>query len=113
MKEVRRSDERAYLCVDEFIRDLAGARALHSALELGIVDELLQREACTRGQLRSRARLDERAAGLLLALLQANGVTQEEGGLVRLRSAFTSALAFRDLLEAKLDFADLVAGDVA
>ena len=100
-----------YLCVDEFVADIAGARALASALEFGIVDRLAADGACAPADLANHARLDERGAALLLGMLRAGRVIEPAGAGVRLTAAFSSALRFRELLEAKLDFAALVAPD--
>jgi SAM-dependent methyltransferase len=48
---------------------------------------------------------------LLVDLLQSNHVVDEQAGRIGLSRAFLAALEFRDLLEAKLDFANLVAPD--
>ncbi len=103
--------ERDYLCVDAFMRDAVGARALSSAFELGIVDELLSRPASTQAELGARAGTDARGLHLLLGLLNAAGVVEAQGESFSLTGEFRSALRFRDLVEAKLDFAAAVAPD--
>ena len=104
--------ELEYLCVDAFIGDLAGARALASAFELGVVDHLLAHQTCAAADLARRARLDEGGLALLLGLLCAGGVVDTADGNVRLSGRFTDALRFRDLLEAKLEVAAVAAADV-
>lgn len=101
----------AYLCVDEFMRDVVGARALQSALELGLIDLLQRSEPVDRRALASRLRLEPRALELLLGMLQANGVIEQHDASVVLSGRFLAALEFRDLLQAKLEFAALVAAD--
>lgn len=103
--------EREYLCVDEFLRDAVGARALASALELGIVDRLIQKPPCPLAEVADAARLDLRGVRLLAGMLRTNGVIEERDGGIRLTHRFGNALRFRDLLEAKLEFASLVAPD--
>jgi SAM-dependent methyltransferase len=100
-----------YLCVDEFVADIAGARALASAFELGLIDQLAARESCAPTALARHARLDEHGAALLLGMLRASRVIEPAGDGVQLTGAFRSALRFRDLIEAKLDFAAAVAPD--
>lgn len=102
-----------YLCVDEFMRDLVGARALQSALELGLVDDLLQNPSADFHSIAARCRLEPRALHLMLGMLRANRVLEERGGRFELTEPFRMALKYRDLLEAKLDFAALVAADFA
>jgi len=101
----------AYLCVDAFIRDVVGARALQSALELGLVDDLLRSPCDDFQSIAARTRLDARALHLLLGMLRANRVVEERNGRFELAEPFRMALEYRDLLEAKLDFAALVAVD--
>lgn len=100
-----------YLCVDAFLRDAVGARALASAFELGVIDELAQGAPCAPAALAAKARLDGPGGALLLGLLEAAGVTMAGAGGLGLTPAFQAALRYRDLLEAKLDFLALVGGD--
>lgn len=106
---------RAYLCVDRFIADLLGARALSSALETGVVDALAATPHCTVAGLlqsmRQETRFDVRGLGLLLGMLRASGVLDVQGGRWCLSPAFEQALVYRDLLEAKLQMAHWVAPD--
>lgn len=101
----------AYLCVDRYLRDAVGARALHSALELGLIDHCLRQPAADVRSAAAACGLDARAMQLLLGMLQANEVIELHEGQIALTAAFVEALGFRDLLEAKLDFAALVAPD--
>lgn len=101
----------AYLCVDEFMRDMVGARALQSALELGLVDVLLRSEALDRRSIALRLRLEPRALELLLGMLQANGVIEQRDRSIIFSERFLMALEYRDLLQAKLEFAALVTAD--
>jgi len=98
-----------WLCIEGFLADFVGARALSSAFEIGLID-LLADGAQTLDTLRVRLPLDDRALKLLLNMLRANGVLATEDKIT-FTSAFQQALAFRDLLEARLYFAHLVAPD--
>jgi SAM-dependent methyltransferase len=105
-----------YLCVDAFLGDMIGARALSSAFETGVIDHIFRKSACSVQSLRGELGLDERGLDTLLSMLFAHGVLESavvaDGvGLIRLTPAFGRAMAFRDLLEAKLYFAHLVAPD--
>lgn len=100
-----------YLCVDDFMRDVVGARALQSALELGLVDDLLRNQPTDLASIAVRSRMESRALHLLLGMLRAGLVVEEREGRVELTESFKMALRYRDLIEAKLDFAELVAGD--
>ena len=105
-----RRRELGYLCVDDFVRDAVGARALAGAFELGLVDRL-QQQSCTHAELAERSRLDGRGLRLLLGLLHTNRVVEQAEDRVRLAAPFAAALQYRDLLEAKLDFTAIVAPD--
>jgi hypothetical protein len=100
-----------YLCVDNFLRDAVSARALASALELGIVDHLVPKQWCALPELAASARLDQRGLDLLAGMLRTNGVIEQRDGAIGLTRGFRDALKFRDLLEAKLAFAAVVAPD--
>lgn len=103
--------EREYLCVDEYMRDAVSARALKSAFELGLVDLLAGRTSCLFSELGAHAGTDQRGLRLLLGLLSASGVVEEGDAGCKLSESFRSALRFRDLMEARLDFAAAVAPD--
>jgi hypothetical protein len=104
--------EFAFLCVDDFMHDAVGGRALKTAFELRLIDLLRERQACSLEVLRRELACDERGLRLLLDLLRMNHVVDEKAGDIRLSSAFVAAMQYRDLLEAKLDFAGLVAADL-
>jgi len=101
----------AYLCVDDFLRDAVGARALASAFELGLIDCLLDRQPRNMAQLAERCKLDESGLELLLGMLRAGGVLERSGGDAALSPAFMEALRYRDLIDAKLDLISLAAPD--
>lgn len=99
-----------WLAVEPYVADFTGARALSCAFELGLVD-LLAAGAASMGAVHERLACDERGAMLLLTMLRAHGVVEWETDRVRLTPHFSAVLAFRDLLEARLHFAHLVAPD--
>lgn len=101
----------AYLCVDAFMGDAVGARALQSALELGVIDHLRQATRSAPDSIATRLMLEPRGLHLLLGILRAGGVVDERDGQFELSVRFGEVLQYRDLLEAKLDFASLVAPD--
>jgi ubiquinone/menaquinone biosynthesis C-methylase UbiE len=104
------SNKIEYLCVDEFIQSIIDARALKSAFELRLIDHL-QAKSSTFDELAGRFECDGLGLGLLLDLLLANQVIDQHEGEFRLGQRFLVALRYRDLLEAKLDFANLVSSD--
>ncbi len=96
-----------YLVVDEFLRDMAGARALKSALELGVI-EALEAGPRTLEELAGTTGGDMAGAQLLVALLGAAGVVEGDDGTIALTERFSEALQYRDLLDTKLDFIGFV-----
>jgi len=107
-----RTEEIEYLCVDDFMKTLVDARALASAFEMGLIDYIFQNLRVHVDDLRSVGRSDERGFRFLLDLLTANHVIEENNGGIKLTQSFLRALKFRDLMEAKLEFANFVAPDV-
>lgn len=107
----RWSGHAEYLCVDLFISTLTKARALSTALELGLIDLLQEKGSLQTNSLGEELHLEPRAFDLLLGLLRANRVVEENDGRMSLTEDFQSALCYRDLLEAKLDFAFWVLRD--
>jgi SAM-dependent methyltransferase len=106
--------EAPHLVVDEFLKTLVDARALRTAFELGLIDRLAQARYGGSSEALGRAvGAEPTGMRLLLDLLVASGVIQEHSGDVRLTTKFRKALQFRDLLEAKLDFAGFVLTDFA
>jgi len=101
-----------FLCVDEFLRDVTQARALKSALELRVVDTLLEQPPQPAAELAATLGIEPRGLQFLLDLLQGAAVVDLASGRYRLHARFLKALEFRDLLEAKLDFAGFVAADL-
>jgi SAM-dependent methyltransferase len=106
-----RGPEYEYLCVEEFLKDAVRARALSSALELGVIDHLAGRPGASRATMGSALRIDRAGADLLCDLLAAGGVIEERQEGLRLSDSFRRALKYRDLLEAKLDFTALTFPD--
>lgn len=108
MATPERTTDTEYLCIDDFLRTLVDARALRSALDIGLIDQL-QAGATDADRLEKSLGCDSAGLGLLLDLLAGNRVV--DLGPVRLTDSFRAAVRFRDLLEAKLDFANFVAPD--
>lgn len=100
-----------YLCVDDYLKDIVGARAVQAAIELGLIDGLVRHGRLDMAAAASLCRLDPKALRLLLGMLSANRVIEWRGGFCELSAGFSGVLRYRDLLEAKLDFAALVASD--
>jgi len=104
-------DQYPFLCVDDFLKTLVDARALASALELGLIDRLWGGGSMAKITLAAGLEMEPRGFDLLLGLLTANQVLAEVGGEIRLTPDFAQALQYRDLLETRLDFAAAVLVD--
>lgn len=102
-----------FLVVDRYLGTLVAARALKTAFELRLVDHLAEGGNGTEAALVRALKVDAQGLQFLLALLDANGVTQRRRGSVELTEAFSDALRYRDLLQAKLDFAGALINDYA
>lgn len=100
-----------FLCVSKYLGTEMDARAVKSALELGVLDALTARPVSFR-ELRRQCNLNALGLRLLAEMLEANGVVERNGELIALTPAFRSALQFRDLLETRIAFADLVWPDI-
>jgi SAM-dependent methyltransferase len=97
--------------VDRFLETEIEARALALAFSLGLVDRLGGEGAVARSELRAMSAMPEPAFGLFMQLLAGNEVIRD-GEPVRLAPTFRAVLAYRDLLEARLWFLNLVAPDI-
>jgi hypothetical protein len=103
--------ELEFLVVDDFLRDLIGARALKTAFELGLIDHLLARHPSTLAELGQTAKADATGLAFLLNLLTGANVVENRNGGFSLSAPFRIAMRYRDLLETKLDFAGFLATD--
>lgn len=92
--------------------DAVKGRALASAFELGLVDNLAAGGPGSVSALRTRLKCDEKGLRMLLHLLEANEVIVQQDDLVRLTPAFLAALRYRDYLEMKLSLSSLVLHDL-
>jgi hypothetical protein len=111
-KEENRGNEFEYLCVDDFIKTLVDARSLATAFELRLVDYLAHNGEASVDLIKGPFKEDGRGVPLLLGLLKANKVIEEQDGRIRLTRAFRNALQYRDLLETKIEFANFAAHDL-
>jgi SAM-dependent methyltransferase len=100
-----------HLVVHRFLASEIDARALKCALDIGLIDRLAHAPASEAELARS---LDKGEAGMaaLCGLLASNNVLARDGGALALNPAFLAALAFRDLIELRIDFADQVWPDI-
>ena len=100
-----------YLCVDSFMKTAVDARALATAFELRLIDYLSENQSNTLDDFKKEFVGDGQGLQILLNLLRANRVIAEDNGKVKLSPQFQKALQYRDLLEAKLEFAHFVLPD--
>ena len=105
------SPARDYLVVDQYLRTAVDCRALGTAFEVGLIDYLLADREETAEGIGTRLGLESVPLQMLLGLLAANRVVQVSGDRFGLAEPFREALRFRDVLQAKIDFANLVGPD--
>jgi ubiquinone/menaquinone biosynthesis C-methylase UbiE len=111
-KLINPTAEYDYLAVDDFIGNLIDAQALSTALEIGLIDLLMEKGSIPAGILANKLGADEKGMLLLLDILCANRVVENSDGTVSLSGAFIHVLPFRDLLELKLEISNLAARDI-
>ena len=101
-----------YLAVDHFLETMAGAQALATAFELGLIDALAQ--GPTRAaDLAYQLGVEAPGLDLLLGLLSGSGVVAVSAdGTAQLSERFSGALLYRDLLEAQLDILRVAVPDL-
>jgi SAM-dependent methyltransferase len=98
---------RAHLGVMAFLSTEWDARAIRAALDFGLIDAL-QQAPTTIEDIQQTTGAAPRGLDLLIALLVANRVVTRAGDRMQLTPRFREALQFRDLLEARIAFADVV-----
>jgi hypothetical protein len=101
-----------YLRVEPFMADPIKARALLTALETGLIDQLKVNGSSDFSETPSRFKGDEKALKVLLRLLMDNGVIERNDGRLGLTDGFLAALSYRDILERKLSFGAFVLPDL-
>lgn len=104
-------DERGHLCIDRYLQTMSQGVALQAALQHGLIDRLVE-DRCTFEQLISIFPGDDDALRFLLGALELGEIVAREGDVYRLTGEFARALAYRDLIDAKLAFASWVASDI-
>jgi SAM-dependent methyltransferase len=103
----------AYLRADRFMQTLLGGQALLSGFETGLIEFLEAHPQRSFVELEPRGAWDEAGLRLLLEVLSNSGVVVSVEGGYRLSDEFSEVLPFRDLMRAKLQFAQWVTSDCA
>ncbi|MCK4841023.1 MAG: methyltransferase domain-containing protein [Methylococcales bacterium] len=109
----RVDDVYEYLCVDDFLHTFMDTQSLKCALEMGLIDYLSEQTTATKAGIQKHLCSDHAGAELLINTLLANKVVDNNKQGLQLSPQFIIALRYRDLLEAKIEFIDLIAPDVA
>lgn len=105
-------DRREFVQATAFLGTELDARAIRTAMDLGVLDALSDAEPISPDALAARCGVNPKGLGLLTDMLDVNGVIARIGDLVTLTAGFRTALRYRDLLETTIDFADLVWPDI-
>lgn len=93
-----------------FLRDVMGAKMLSIALANGVIDRLAS-GTLSLAELRRCFGLAPAGAALLASSLVNGGIAERQGSALRLSERFSRVLGWRDLLEARLEFASIVLPD--
>jgi SAM-dependent methyltransferase len=105
------ADVYEYLCIDEFLSGFTDVQSLRSALDLGLIDMLLQ-QPLTAQDISLRIKGEPQGIALLLNMLAAKGVVRKAKEQFVLTDGFITALKYRDLMEVKIEFSNLLAPDL-
>ncbi len=95
-----------YLMVDEFLRTLIDVQSVSYLLDTGLIDDFLN----TQGPLLP-SRSSVKSDSLIFKVLHANGVLTVHNDKYQLSERFKMALRYRDYLETKISFIQLVVSD--
>ncbi len=101
-----------YLCIEPYLRDFVVAQALNVALRKGLIDVVAELGRVSQSTLAMRLATDQAGVGLLCEVLKSAGVLRGDTQQLCLSDGFKQALVYRELMEAKLDFANLLAPDL-
>jgi ubiquinone/menaquinone biosynthesis C-methylase UbiE len=93
-----------YQVVARFLDGFLRTEALAAAFELGIIQALEPDRAATTAALAGRLSLDPFHLQILLDILTHDGVLRKGPDGVSLAEGFRAALAYRDLLEVRMEF---------
>lgn len=108
MNQPDANDPLAYLVVDDFLQGHYEAFALGEALRRGLIDDLLAGPLAVDRTVEGGEELH-----FFLQVLATNRVVHQQDDKFVVTEAFRSALAFRELLEAKFRYAAMFARDLA
>ena len=100
-----------YLQIDQYLDSIFDAQSLAVAFDKGLIDYADRVADLTMDQVTLLLESDPEGARLILGLLVQNQVLKEQDGRYKLTPEFKDALAFRDLMLAKLQFLSFVAND--
>ena len=104
-------DYRDYLRIDQYLQDFMQTQLLKGAFDKGLIDTLAKAPSNLSNLQKATATDGPGLQFLLSALIQSN-VVKESAEYFELTDAFIEALYYRDLLEAKIFFANLLAPDL-
>ena len=100
-----------YLIIEPFLQDALQARTLQAAFDLGIIDVVAECGELPQSEVFRNRACDAAGARFLVEVLSKAGVFHVTEQRIGLTPGFRDALRFRELLQTKLRFAELVAPD--
>ncbi len=99
-----------YLCVDQYLQGIVEAQAVSLALSCGLIDEL-NSNSQDKSLLSEHYQQQIQALPPLLDVLQENQVIELSDDQYQLTDGFRFALQFRDLIEEKIRFGNVINTD--
>jgi SAM-dependent methyltransferase len=103
---------REFLSAIAFLETEMDARAIWSAMELGILEDLAAGTPMSPATLAARHHISTVGLRLLLDMLEVNRIIARHDDTVALTPDFQMAWRFRDLLTSRIEFADAVWSDI-
>ena len=100
-----------YLCIEHYLKDFNEVQFLKAAFSVGLIDILLEKETHIADLLKETD-TDKHGLDLLIAILTEMQVICDKQEILSLTPRFKHALNYRDLLEAKIYFANMLAPDL-
>ncbi|MAI32908.1 MAG: hypothetical protein CMM07_14710 [Rhodopirellula sp.] len=100
-----------YLEVDQFLQCAIGAKALLTALQMGLIDHLINTERESERALSQQLHLHPDGLRVLLSVLKSNGVLVSKSNTWSFTETFRQVLCYLDLIRCKLEMAMEVSDD--
>ena len=102
---------RQYLEVDQFLKCPIAAKALHTSLQMGLIDHISKIKTASTEDLLQHLQVHPDGLSVLLSILQNSGVLTCESNAWTFTESFRRVLCYLDLIRCKLEMAMQVSVD--